>query len=88
MKPLIIWTFPLLGPSDLILESGKEFICQECGKVFNDRSNCRRHVRAVHFAEIPEKCPICGNVLKNKNSLSCHIRMYHPEAKEMPKFWL
>jgi len=78
------------GPSDLILEnvSGKEFICQECGKIFNDRSNCRRHIKAVHLTEIPEKCPICGNVLKNKNSLSCHIRMYHPEAKDLPKFWL
>jgi len=77
------------GPSDYILEgpAGKEFICQKCGKVFSDRSNCRRHVRAMHTHEKPEACAICGNVLKNKNSLMCHIRQYHPESKESAKFW-
>ena len=42
----------------------------------------------MHTHETPEACAICGNVLKNKNSLMCHIRQYHPESKETAKLWL
>ena len=92
LSTILVWIWPLifLGPSDFILESpsGKEFVCQKCGKIFGDRSNCRRHIRAMHTHETPEACAICGNVLKNKNSLMCHIRQYHPESKETAKLWL
>jgi len=68
------------GPSDLIIDvDGTTFSCQACGKSFKDKSNCRRHVKSIHFPEESASCTICDKTFKNKNSLKCHLRASHAE---------
>jgi hypothetical protein len=64
-------------PSDLIIVGETKFSCQACGKSFNDKSNCRRHVKSIHIPEEKAICSICLKSFKNKNSLKCHIRASH-----------
>jgi len=68
------------NPAELIQRlPGGILRCIYCGKDFNDLSNCRRHVKSRHMSEEPVKCDVCGSILKNKNSLYCHMKMRHPQ---------
>ena len=69
--PLDIADFVLVSPDR------SQFSCKECGSVFKDHSNCRRHVKTRHFQEQPVPCPVCGVTYKNKNSLNGHLRAQH-----------
>jgi len=53
----------------------EKFRCCVCGKVFNDRSNCRRHVKSFHFEEEQVSCQNCGKFYKNKRSAQAHYQL-------------
>jgi len=57
----------------------EKFRCQACWKIFNDRSNCRRHVKSAHFSVDQVACLKCGRFYKNKRSVVEHCRTAHPE---------
>jgi len=66
------------GFSSLILKSGSGFTCTECGKEFNDQSNCRRHVKISHNYSMDEiSCDYCQKTYKNNYSLKDHLRKTH-----------
>lgn len=53
--------------------------CNVCGhnlKVTSLRGHMRKHTDQQNF-----NCPICNQVLKNRNTLSCHIKRVHGEGK-------
>ena len=52
----------------------EKFQCRACGKQFNDRSNCRRHVKSTHFQEEQVSCSLCGKFYKNKRSAQTHYQ--------------
>jgi len=52
----------------------EKFQCRACGKQFNDRSNCRRHVKSAHFEEEQVSCSLCGKFYKNKRSAKTHYQ--------------
>jgi len=52
----------------------EKFQCRACGKQFNDRSNCRRHVKSAHFQEEQVSCSLCGKFYKNKRSAQTHYQ--------------
>ena len=53
-------------------ELGEKWICTICKKSFNDKSNCRRHVKNIHLSDAPVNCQHCGKSYTNKNSLASH----------------
>ena len=62
----------------LLRLEGLQFPCLECGKTFPLKKGLREHKRNVHGpAAHPQKCPKCGRMLKNANSLQLHTRVYH-----------
>jgi len=66
------------GFSSLILKNGNVFTCAECGKEFNDQSNCRRHIKISHNFQVGElSCEYCQKTYKNNYSLKDHLRKTH-----------
>ena len=49
--------------------------CVECGKVYNDQSNCRRHIKIAHLGqkELRDYCPFCEKLLL-KREIKRHIK--------------
>ena len=50
----------------------EKYRCKICKKEFKDKSNCRRHIKNIHFNDEPVSCPICGRQYKNRNSFASH----------------
>jgi Zinc finger, C2H2 type len=50
------------------------FTCKLCGKSFNHRDSCQKHM-AIHFGT--SKCYICGYVLSRKSHMKRHLRHVH-----------
>jgi len=66
------------GFGNHILKTGSGFTCAECGKEFNDQSNCRRHVKISHNHFAGElSCEYCQKTYKNNYSLKDHLRKTH-----------
>jgi len=64
--------------ADYVVASGdQKFQCQLCLMEFNDKSNCRRHIKAVHILEAPITCNDCGKNLKNMRCLKAHMKYMH-----------
>ena len=55
-----------------VYPSVEKFQCQDCGKVFSERGNCRRHVKEFHFGEDQVSCQNCGKNFKNKRYAQAH----------------
>ena len=60
----------------MIIKSGNQFKCSECGRSFIVKSQCRRHVQNVHSKQ-KELCPICHKFMKNQTTLKSHLRGTH-----------
>uniref|UniRef100_A0A8D0ES74 C2H2-type domain-containing protein n=1 Tax=Strix occidentalis caurina TaxID=311401 RepID=A0A8D0ES74_STROC len=60
--------------------SGEKYKCEDCGRVFNCRSNMRRH-QGIHKGEKPYKCQDCGKSFRLKAHLLSHQRTH---TKEKP----
>jgi len=63
--------------NDMILESGGQFECSECGRSFTMKSQCRRHVQNVHSNHQKILCPVCHKYMKNPTTLKSHLRGSH-----------
>lgn len=70
----------------------REYSCDSCPETFIAKSQLRYHSNLVHFtklaktapiSELPGICHICQKVLKNKKSLSVHLRT-HDSTKKFP----
>jgi len=51
----------------------EKYRCFACGKTFNDRSNCRRHVKSAHFEQEQVSCRNCNKLFKHKQSAQAHF---------------
>ena len=58
--------------SDLVLSTNQGFSCQLCGKLFSDKSNCRRHVRETHQKLGQYACSFCNKVL-HRSKIQHHM---------------
>ena len=55
--------------------------CLICGKDYQNKPNCRRHIETQHFDAPSVKCDICGKTLKNQNSYQNHMVIVHGHNK-------
>jgi len=55
--------------------------CLMCGKDYQNKPNCRRHIETQHFDAPSVKCDICGKTLKNQNSYQNHMVIVHGHNK-------
>merc|ERR1711915_49556 len=55
--------------------------CLMCGKDYQNKPNCRRHVDTQHFDAPPVNCDLCGKTLKNQNSFQNHMVIVHGHNK-------
>ena len=60
----------------------EKYRCVQCGKVFSDKSNCRRHVKLVHFGEKEpqDNCPLCQKLMLKKH-INHHARNSCPQRQ-------
>jgi len=60
----------------------EKYRCTQCGKVFSDKSNCRRHVKLVHFGEKEpqDHCPQCHKLMLKKH-INHHARNSCPQRQ-------
>ena len=63
----------------MIIQAGlRRFSCPVCDKTFTRKYHLERHKTNDHgAASHPQKCPLCGRMLKNVHSLTCHMHAYH-----------
>ncbi|XP_050744522.1 zinc finger protein 568 [Drosophila biarmipes] len=61
-------------------KSSKVFVCDHCGRKFNDKGNLNLHVLR-HTGVKPFECPECGQREFNKYILNIHIRVKHRGEK-------
>ena len=61
----------------------KTWICSQCGKGFNQRSNMVTHNKSAHetFRNEDVTCKICSKMLKTPYRLVVHTRVFHGDNK-------
>lgn len=56
----------------------KNFECDSCHKIYNNRTNFRRHVSSVHINALtrPFTCDRCGKTYKSKDEVKKHLLVH------------
>lgn len=62
-----------------------DFVCDECGKVFNDRHNLRAHKKR-HSKIETYICDVCGKSLRTRRNLRFHLRTHDHELAPVTQF--
>ena len=70
-----------LGGSN-VSDSGHQYACNVCGRLFSQPGNLRRHVLA-HLAQRPSQCTVCGKKFTQPSNLKAHLRTH---SAERPSF--
>ena len=69
-------------------ENKKHFVCDQCGKGYNDKLGLTRHLRSKHLKSAKArniqatKCEVCNKILVSKDSYKRHMLLQHTN---MPK---
>ena len=61
---------------ELLTRKDGQFFCIACGKIGKDDRNMRRHIE-THIDGISYECNICAKTFRSKNSLGCHMSVFH-----------
>ena len=51
-------------------KSKKNYSCDFCNKLFNQESNLKKHVYAIHVGHKGFKCEFCGKLFSQKVNMS------------------
>ncbi|KAM9385894.1 uncharacterized protein KZ484_007489 [Pholidichthys leucotaenia] len=65
--------------------TGKKFICSECGRRFCRRDDLKRHMES-HTREKPYSCSVCNKSVSRKQHLERHMRVHTGEKPYCCKF--
>jgi hypothetical protein len=60
----------------------QEFLCPECDKPFNQKSNMVKHYKTIHLETVVIVCQECGRDFNQASALRRHIKIVH--KKELP----
>jgi len=79
---LIFYKFSHLR-KHMVVQHKSTYICKECGKEFNERSQLRAHIKTHDIGDTLFHCPHdgCLRSYKQKRNLTSHIRATHREKK-------
>ena len=53
------------------------FPCSECDRVYNIKTNLRRHIRQTHSGKESWDCDVCGKSFKEPGSVKRHKNIEH-----------
>ncbi|XP_070167221.1 uncharacterized protein [Polyergus mexicanus] len=51
--------------------------CAQCGRIFNEKHQFRKHFTRCDFYKEDFKCNICNKIYRHKSSLAQHLRLVH-----------
>lgn len=61
----------------LIILLPQEFLCPECEKPFNQKSNMVKHYKTIHLETVVIVCQECGRDFNQASALRRHIKIVH-----------
>ncbi|XP_072946672.1 uncharacterized protein [Epargyreus clarus] len=63
-------------------ESDYNFMCNECGKKFLDKTRLRDHIDWEHLKKVKYRCQICNNAFKCHATLYVHMQNIHTNKEK------
>ena len=62
-----------------ILDSDREYECEQCEATFQYKKNLNAHVKNIHGVKEMFKCDLCESSFKNRKTLTAHKKSKHEE---------